>query len=140
MNNYILKIRAELNAAIIPVGNNKIPLNKQWQTLKLTSQELESYTKATNYGLVCGTVSDGIECLDIDLKVLDTKEERDVYEKDLLDYLSDNVDNFYKKVAIYRTLNNGLHIIYKAENIEGNQKLAKVKGKTEAVIETRGHS
>ena len=138
MNNYILKIRAELNAAIIPVGNNKIPLNKQWQTLKLTSQELQEYANATNYGLVCGTVSDGIEAIDVDLKVLDTKEERDIYEKDLLNYLSDNVDSFYKKVAIYRTLNNGLHIIYKAENIEGNQKLAKVKGKAEAIIETRG--
>ena len=138
MNNYILKIRHALNAAILPVGNNKIPLNKKWQSVKLTSQELESYTNASSYGLVCGTISGGIEVLDIDLKILDTKEERDIYEKDLLSYLDDNVDNFYKKVAIYRTLNNGLHIIYKAGNIEGNQKLAKVKGKTEAVIETRG--
>jgi len=138
MNNYILEIRHKLCAAIIPVGKNKIPLNKKWQTLKLTSQELEGFTNAINFGLVCGTVSDGIEAIDVDLKVLDTKEERDVYEKDLLSYLSDNVDNFYSKVSIYRTLNNGLHIIYKAENIEGNQKLAKVKGKTEAVIESRG--
>ena len=119
--NYILEIRHKLKAAIIPVGPKKIPLNKQWQTLKLTSQELEGYTNAVNFGLVCGTISDGIETLDIDLKVLDTKEERDIYEKDLLGYLSDNVDNFYNKVAIYRTLNNGLHIIYKAGNIEGNQ-------------------
>ena len=138
MNNYILEIRHKLKAAIIPVGNNKIPLNSKWQTKKLTSEELSSYDKAVMYGLVCGHISNGIECLDIDLKVLDTKEERDIYEKDLLNYLSDNVDNLYKKVAIYRTLNNGLHIIYKAENIEGNQKLAKVKGKTEAVIESRG--
>ena len=135
--NYILEIRHKLKAAIIPT-NNKIPLNKEWQTLKLSIEELKNYTNAVNFGLVCGTVSDGIECLDIDLKVLDTKEERYVYEKDLLSYLSDNVDNFINKVAIYRTLNNGLHIIYKAGNIEGNQKLAKVKGKTEAVIETRG--
>ena len=138
MNNYILEIRHKLNAAILPVGNKKIPLNKKWQSVKLTIQELESYTNANTYGLVCGHISDGIECLDLDLKILDTKEERDVYEKDLLNYLSDNVSNFYNKVAIYRTLNNGLHIIYKAENIEGNQKLAKVKEKTEAIIETRG--
>ena len=138
MDNYILEIRHKLNASIIPVGANKIPLVSKWQTSKLTSQELSSYDNALMYGLVCGTVSDGIECLDIDLKVLDTKEERDTYEKELLDYLSDNVDNFYKKVAIYRTLNNGLHIIYKAENIEGNKKLATYKDKKEAVIESRG--
>jgi len=138
MNNYILQIRHALNAAILPVGNNKIPLNKKWQSVKLTSQELQSYTDANNYGLVCGTISDGIEAIDLDTKILDTKEERDIYEKELLDFLSDNVDNFYKKVSIYRTLNNGLHIIYKAENIEGNQKLATYKGKKEAIIESRG--
>jgi len=139
MDNYILKIRAEINAAVIPVGANKIPLNSKWQSVKLTSQELSSYSNAIKYGLVCGTVSDGIEAIDVDLKVCDTKEERDTYEKELLEYLSDNVDNLLKKVAIYRTLNNGLHIIYKAENIEGNQKLATYKNKKEAIIETRGN-
>ena len=138
MNNYILEVRHKLNASIIPVGGNKIPLNKKWQTDRLSIEDLKSYQDTKGYGLVCGTISDNIECLDIDLKVLDTKEERDIYEKNLLLFLDDNIDDFYKKVSIYRTLNNGLHIIYKAENIEGNRKLAKVKGKIEAVIETRG--
>ena len=138
MDKEILRIRAEINAAVIPVGKNKIPLNKKWQSVRLSSQELGEYTTAINYGLVCGEISEGLEAIDVDLKVLNSKEDRDKYEKELLDFLNDNVDNFYKKVSIYRTLNNGLHIIYKANNIEGNKKLAIPKEGKEAIIETRG--
>ena len=43
-----------------------------------------------------------------------------------------------KKCLIQKTKSAGYHIIYRAGNVEGNQKLARRKGSPEAVIETRG--
>ncbi len=39
---------------------------------------------------------------------------------------------------IYKTVNNGYHIIYRCKEIGGNEKIAKLKGMKEAIIETRG--
>ena len=138
MINEILRIRQEINAAVIPVGDKKIPLNSKWQSVKLSSQELTEYKNASNYGLVCGPISEGLEVIDVDLKVLKSKEDRDKYEFELLEFLDDNIHNLFSKVSVYRTLNNGLHILYKANNTEGNKKLAIPKDAKEAIIETRG--
>lgn len=47
-------------------------------------------------------------------------------------------ENLLKKCLIQKTKSAGYHIIYRAANVEGNQKLARRKGTQEAVIETRG--
>lgn len=43
-----------------------------------------------------------------------------------------------QKCIIQKTKSAGYHIIYRAANVEGNQKLTRRKGSQEAVIETRG--
>jgi len=40
--------------------------------------------------------------------------------------------------VIYKTVNNGYHIIYKCDTIDGNIKIAKLEGIKEAIIESRG--
>ena len=39
---------------------------------------------------------------------------------------------------MYRTKNDGYHILYKSKRCDKNQKLAKLKGHNQAIIETRG--
>ena len=48
-------------------------------------------------------------------------------------------DDFDNKFVIYKTINNGYHILYKCAEIGGNQKIAKLKDSTSAIIETRGN-
>ena len=52
--------------------------------------------------------------------------------------LKDNIDDFDLKFTIYKTINQGYHILYKTKVVEGNKKIARLKGHTEAVIESRG--
>lgn len=143
--------------SVITVGENKIP-NFSWtkqQTEKLTTTELtkrleykggKTWTDkdgvvheikpTTAFGLVTGF--EDLEVLDIDLKVFSTAKEQKEFWEEFTGYLQDNILDFDDKFVIYKTKNAGYHIIYKTKRIEGNLKLAKLKGHKEAVIETRG--
>lgn len=154
-NQKILKFLE--NFSVITVGENKIP-NFSWtkqQTTKLTPQKLTEYLEykggktwtdkdgviheikaTTGFGLVTGY--DFLEVLDIDLKVFSTAKEQKEFWEEFYGYLQDNILDFEEKFAIYKTKNAGYHILYKTKRIEGNLKLAKLKGHKEAVIETRG--
>ena len=145
------------NFSVITVGENKIP-NFSWtkqQTEKLSVKELterleykggKTWTDkdgivheikpTTAFGLVTGF--EDLEVLDIDLKVFSTAREQKEFWEEFLGYLQDNILDFEDKFVIYKTKNAGYHIIYKTKRIEGNLKLAKLKGHKEAVIETRG--
>lgn len=143
--------------SVITVGENKIP-NFSWtkqQTEKLTQIELtkrleykggKTWTDkdgitheikpTTAFGLVTGF--EDLEVLDIDLKVFSTAKEQKEFWEEFIGYLQDNILDFQDKFVIYKTKNAGYHILYKTKRCEGNLKLAKLKGHTEAVIETRG--
>lgn len=143
--------------SVITVGENKIP-NFSWtkqQTEKLSTTELtkrleykggKTWTDkdgvvheikpTTAFGLVTGF--EDLEVLDIDLKVFSTAKEQKEFWEEFIGYLQDNILDFEDKFVIYKTKNAGYHIIYKTKRIEGNLKLAKLKGHKEAVIETRG--
>src|SRR5690625_890489 len=92
---------------------------------------------ATNgVGIITGY--DYLEVIDVDLKVFSTgKEQKDFWET-FLSYLEDSIMDFHEKVVIAKTKNNGFHILYKSKRVQGNLKLAKLRGHSEAVIETRG--
>lgn len=133
--------------SIITVGDNKVP-NFPWkkqQTERLSKEAfLSNYSfqgnersqKTTNFGIVTGF--EDLEVIDIDLKVLSTaKEQRDFWDE-FMDILNENILDFKEKVAIYKTKNSGYHILYKSKRVEGNLKLASLKGHKEAIIETRG--
>jgi hypothetical protein len=138
---------------LLTVGENKKP-NFTWkpnQVAPLSKDEFEiRYTykggiikkdgeplpATSNVGIICGY--NNVECIDVDLKILDTLKEQQEFWQELLKFFRDNIDDFDNKFVIYKTINNGYHILYRCEKIQGNQKLAKTSKSPEAIIETRG--
>ena len=88
------------------------------------------------FGIVTGF--DFLEVIDIDLKVFSTAHEQKEFWNEYITYLQDNILDFEDKFAIYKTRNAGYHILYKSKRVEGNLKLAVLKGHKEALVETRG--
>ena len=133
---YLRKLASE-GFSIIPVNENKIPIGKwkERQTTPYTSDQIESI-EAPLWGMVTG-IND-IECIDIDLKVITGLAEQKAWWKEYLSFLEDNIEGFKDKVVIARTMNAGYHILYKCKEPSGSVKIAKLKDKTEAVIESRG--
>jgi len=131
----------DLGYSLIVSDHEKTPIGK-WTKLQqtpLTKEEFEiRYNwKETHYvGLVTGY--NGFECIDVDLKVFATLKEQNDFWNEFLQLLKDNIDDFDLKFTIYKTINQGYHILYKTKVVEGNKKIARLKGHTEAVIESRG--
>lgn len=133
--------------SIITVGENKVP-NFPWkkqQTERLSKENLlsnysfsgsEYSQKTTNFGIVTGF--EDLEVIDIDLKVLSTATEQRNFWDEFINILSENILDFNEKFVIYKTKNEGYHILYKSKRVQGNLKLACLKGHKEAIIETRG--
>lgn len=142
--------------SIITVGANKVPNFgwKKYQTEKISLDKFsyqyeykggKTYEKdgirheipaTDNFGIVTGF--EDLEVIDIDLKVFSTAKEKKDFWKEYLENLQDNILDFEDKFVIYKTKNDGYHILYKTKRIQGNLKLAKLKGHKEAIIETRG--
>ena len=139
--------------SLITVGESKVP-NFSWkpqQTKKLEWNEfLERYNykggkfksdgteipATKNIGLITGF--EFLECIDVDLKVFSTAQEKKDFWNEFISYLEDNILDFWDKFVVYKTKNDGYHILYKSKRCDKNQKLAKLKGHKEAVVETRG--
>ena len=152
---YYLKLLNKFS--LLTVGDDKIP-NFGWK--KLQTQKLTKEQFLTNYQYSGGktfTDSDGVikeikgtknvgiitgfedlEVIDIDLKVFSTAKEKTDFWNEYLNYLKDNILDFEDKFVIYKTMNDGYHILYKSKRVDKNTKIAKLKGHTEAIIETRG--
>lgn len=139
--------------SLITVGENKRP-NYAWKTAQNTPLTKQAFEKQYNYaggyikkdgeemqatvgvGLVCGY--NGLEVIDVDLKVFNSLPEQQAFWQELYAYLTDNIDDFDTKFVVIKTRNQGYHILYRCEVVAGNTKIAKLKGHTEAVIESRG--
>lgn len=137
MEIHYLKKLAESGFSIIPCKEDKAPLGawKKNQTTARTPQEVEQLSSA-KYGIVTGY--NNLEVIDIDLKVFSSLKEQKEFWDEYLGFLKDNIDDFDKKFVIKKTLNKGFHILYRCSEIVGNTKIAKLKGHTEALIESRG--
>lgn len=129
--------------SIITIGDKKVP-NVQWkkyQTEQITKTDLErNYNLDTTKGFGICTGYNNLEVIDIDLKILPSLKMQQDFWNEYISFLKDNIDDFDDKFVIYKTVNNGYHILYKCEDIGGNQKIAKLKDYKEAIIETRGKS
>lgn len=146
------------NFSLITVGEDKKP-NFPWkaqQTKPLTKVQFESnynymggaryFSKAENkeietpasknIGIVTGY--NGLECIDIDTKVLNTLPEKELFWKEFISLCTDHIEDFDKKFVIAKTVSGGFHILYRCENPEGNKKIARPKHSKEALIESRG--
>jgi len=137
MDKSILKKLVDCGFSIIPVDENKTPIGawKKYQTEARTKEEIDNLN-APLYGLVTGY--NDLEVLDTDLKVFSTLQEQNDFWNEYLSFLKDNIDDFDKKFAIYKTKNQGYHILYRCKTISGNTKIARLKDHKEAVIESRG--
>jgi hypothetical protein len=137
MEKSILKKLVDNGFSIIPVDENKTPLGawKKYQTEARTKDEIDLLTSPL-YGLITGY--NDLEVIDIDLKVFSTLQEQNDFWNEYLSFLKDNIDDFDKKFSIYKTKNQGYHILYRCKNIAGNTKIARLQGHKEAVIESRG--
>jgi hypothetical protein len=141
------------NFSLITVGDDKVP-NFPWKAQQTERLEYDKFMRhynykggifrkdkteipaTTNFGIVTGF--DDLECVDIDLKVFSTAKEQKDFWDEYTGYLRDNILDFDDKVVIYKTKNAGYHILYKSKRVQGNIKLARLKGHSEAVLETRG--
>lgn len=139
--------------SITTIGENKranFPWREQ-QTNKISQEKFEknySYkggiikkdgneiASTTNFALICGY--DNLEVMDVDLKTLDTAREKESFWNKYYAELKKKIYDFDNRFSIYRTKNQGFHILYKTKLVEGNQKIAVQEGKTEALLETRG--
>ena len=131
----------EMGYSVIPIGEKKRPYGawKEFQDRKASVLEISRVLKSDKVkgiGIVCGV--DGLEVVDVDLKVMDKLVHRRMFWKQLLGQLRDNIEGFDGKFVIYETMSGGYHILYRCAVVEGNAKLAKVSGSKEAVLETRG--
>lgn len=141
------------NFSLITVSANKVP-NFPWKSAQSEKPKWTEFIKNYNYkggifkkdgdeipatdnfGIVTGF--DFLECVDVDLKVFSTAVEQKEFWEEYIEHLRDNIFDFDEKIVIYKTKNAGYHLLYKTKRVEGNLKLAKLKGHKEAVIETRG--
>lgn len=141
------------NFSLITVSSNKVP-NFTWKPQQSKKLTFEEFLKRYNYkggiikkdgkelpateniGIVTGF--EDLEVIDVDLKVFPTAKEKTAFWNEFVGYLQDNILDFWEKFPVYKTKSDGYHILYKNKNAEGNQKLAKLEGHHECVIETRG--
>ena len=142
------------NFSLVTVGENKVP-NFTWtknQNKKLTPNEFKKrfyynggiikkdgkeLEPTKNIGLITGF--EHLEVIDIDLKVFSTTTEKEEFWNEYISTLKDVIYDFDNKFVLYKTKQGGYHILYKSKRVQGNTKIAVLKGHKEAVIESRGN-
>jgi hypothetical protein len=100
----------------VPVNEQKRPLLKDWQT----SLEKHDLTKCYGVGLVCGSPSGGVECVDVDCKYDITGKLFDNYKARI--HAADQT--LLKLLVVQKTKSGGYHLIYRCSVNSGNTKLA----------------
>lgn len=127
--------------SLITVDSEKRPAIKwkEYQTNAMNKDTFENlYTHPNASGVGVCTGFNGLEVIDVDLKVLVTVQERENFWNEFTTQLKDNIEDFESKFVIVKTRNSGYHILYRTNKVVGNVKIAKLKGHQEAIIESRG--
>ena len=135
--------------SLITVGENKRP-NYSWKKCQTEKLTRDQFTKQIRYsggtdnleptkGIGIVTGFEHLEVIDIDTKVFSTQLEMDSFWNEYYQTLKDTIINFDSKFVIYRTKSGGYHILYKSKRVQGNTKIASLKGHKEAILETRGN-
>lgn len=140
-NESLLQTALRYHAAgfrVIPIGADKRPACRTWTPYreKQTIEDVKLLFSPMNAGAMdIGIITgiDGLEVIDIDTKHDPNKNIHVRYAEKLQSYDFDDT-----KLVVQKTRGGGYHFIYKADKIQGNSKLTKLKGTKEAVIETRG--
>ena len=145
-----VKQGVEIGLSIWPPrqDGSKAPFGDSWierQNKPATLDELRNLYRdknLTGIGLICGRVSGNLECLDFD--------ERGIFESFKKAAIGAGLQSLFDRIeAAYKEHSpNGVHLLYRCEEISGNTKLATrpkrpeemkdEKDKTKTLIETRG--
>ena len=128
--------------SLITADKNKRPLGS-WKDAQTNATDVDTFkSQFLSKGSegVCGLVTgfNDLEVMDVDLKVFSTAQEKKEWFGEYISFLQDNIMDFDDKFVIYKTKNEGYHILYKTKRVEGNLKVAKLKGHSQQVLETRG--
>lgn len=126
----------------LPISKNKMPACKTWSH---TDRAVYDFTTCFGIGLICGTISNEVETLDIDLKYDLTGT---LYER-LKKAITKADKTILPKLVVQKTPNGGYHFIYKCTERTKNTKLARrlpsddelnknPDEKVKVLIETRG--
>lgn len=130
----------EVNVNVLPtISSKKYPAVKSWKQYQsnfITEKEIENFftSEIDGIGVVCGKISGGLECIDIDNK-FDSAQ----FIYDELNSTSE-LNSILSCCIVEKSQSGGFHIFYRCENISRNQKIASKKknGGYECIIETRG--
>jgi len=129
----------ELGFSVIPVDIDKRPTVswKPYQSRLATEIEVGNWVQDDVKGVavVCGRISGGLVCIDIDKK----HDPRKNVELKFLDSIIEaGLQEIYLRCIFEQTKSRGYHIVFRTAMQIGNEKLARGEGKVEAMIETRG--
>ena len=107
-------------------------LKRVWEEYQTKFPSLDVFYENTHEQVcvICGKISGNLEVIDIDNKWDRTEE--------VLRYLMDVDETLGLDLVVNRTKRHGFHLLYRCEEIESNQKLARYSANKETVIETRG--
>ena len=137
-------IMAGLNP--IPFMDNESRPKGIWsQYQKERVSDMSIFHGVKSIGAVCGKISGGLEVVDVDCKYDLTGHLWEAYKEMLME----NVPQTFKKLVIAKTKNNGIHLFYRCDEIDGNRMLARRETteqerqkapneKYKVLIETRG--
>lgn len=140
-DNLFKKLR-DIGISSMPVSSDKKPKFswKEYQKRLPTIQECEKWDSIKEDGIavVCGRISGNLEIIDIDNKF---NKANDIFE-DICKQITNNRIDLFDKLVLEKSKNNGYHVIYRCNKVEGNQKLAIYEnfesGEKATIIETRG--
>lgn len=127
-------LRAGLS--LIPTKADKRPAIASWtyyQSNPPTEAESAAWGSVAGYGIICGPVSGGVFCIDIDTK----HDTRGGVVKEYSQLIKEQAPDLLEKLVVEKTPSGGFHFIGKCPSPLRNIKLAKNE-KHEAIIETRG--
>jgi hypothetical protein len=126
----------------LPTGPDKMPAIPKGTTWKGGWSQDKDYLLSYGIGLICGSLSGNLECIDFDNHFGDAKQVLQDFSK--IEGVKEIVEKY--KLPIQSTVSGGYHLLYRCTVIDGNQKLAhrpkwdeeSKKNKSDVLIETRG--
>jgi hypothetical protein len=136
MINQALSVLLQAGLSVIPTRDDKTPAVATWkpfQARKATAEEFLSWPPAHGLGIVCGPVSGGVFCFDVDLKNCPTG--RSALE--FMELVREQAPDLPERLVAEETPAGGWHFVGRCSKSIGNLKLARNK-EGRAIIETRG--
>lgn len=136
MINQAISALLQAGLSVIPTQDDKRPALVTWkpfQDRKATPEEFLSWPPAHGLGIVCGPVSGGVFCIDVDLKNCPTG--RSALE--FMELVREQAPDLPERMVAEETPAGGWHFVGRCSKTIGNLKLARNKA-GKAIIETRG--